>query len=130
LPAGNESNDESGLLKLADAINSGTEVDWDSAETSAPRAQRIVVHQLKAISEISAAHREVPRAAQAAEGDPGTRGPDSPPATWGSLEIIEKIGVRASLVLFSTMNSDHVSMMDAGQQTTFLDDSDDLWRRG
>ena len=42
-------DDEFDLFKIADAINNGLEVDWDTLESSAPKAQRPLVYKLKVI---------------------------------------------------------------------------------
>ena len=92
MKTGTDNDDEASLWEVARAVDDGEEVDWGAAENSALKAQRPLVHQLKVISEVVAAHKEAQQSDLVVEGDPGHLDPESPPTTWGSLEIIEKIG--------------------------------------
>ena len=87
-----DNDDESILLEIANAVNNGLAVDWDTAESSVPQAQQPLVRLLRAVSKVAAAHKEVLQSVEMAEGESGTQGSDPLPATWDSLEIIEKIG--------------------------------------
>jgi len=110
--AGIENGDESGLLDLAEAVYDGLDVDWDSVESSVPVEQRSLVRQLKTISAFASAHNV----------------PDSPPKTWGFLEIVEQIGTGAFGTVFRAREPQlgrdvalklyHAWRLDPSRQTT------------
>jgi serine/threonine protein kinase/tetratricopeptide (TPR) repeat protein len=86
---------ESSLFAIADAINNGLEVDWDSAESSAPRSQRPLVHLLREVSRVASAYKEIPQSTPEALGERDTLASNHSPTKWGSLEIITRIGAGA-----------------------------------
>jgi serine/threonine-protein kinase len=85
------------LLRLANSISDGSEVDWSEAESSTDSEQREMVRQLKALADIAAVHRglqsSVGPAVTLESTSPGLhRAVEAGPRRWGHLEIIDKVG--------------------------------------
>jgi len=50
---GHEHQDKSELFKIVGAVADGQQIDWDTAESSAPESQRPLVHKLRVISRVA-----------------------------------------------------------------------------
>jgi serine/threonine protein kinase/Tfp pilus assembly protein PilF len=92
MKTGDDNSDESGILELARAVASGEEIGWNAAERSSPDAQRPLVKQLRVISRLAAAHRKEQLFSREVENDTRSFDSGSTPESWGSLEILERIG--------------------------------------
>jgi serine/threonine-protein kinase len=78
--------DDGALLQLAAALDSGVEIDWPAAESTASAPdEQAVVSQLRVVAAVAEASRRLHAAQTAAEGAP-------PPTEWGPLAIREEIG--------------------------------------
>jgi len=103
-------------------------VDWDSEESSASEEERALVRHLKIISQVASAHHEVHQSSRFADNGPETHVQDFPPKTWGSLEILEQIGVGAFGTVFRAREPQlgrdvalklfHAWRLDPSRQTT------------
>ncbi len=85
-----DGSDDEALLHVAEAVASGTAVDWATAESSAhdPEARR-TLEQLKVVANLAAACRAAPPD-PAADLQPGTVGAQR--KSWGRLEIRRELG--------------------------------------
>ena len=64
--------DDEHLEEIASAILDGTDIDWEAAESTADGADRPLFRHLKVVAALAGVHRL--------------------PATWGHLQLIERIG--------------------------------------
>lgn len=64
--------DEERLEDIAASVLDGTAIDWETAESKVDRAERPLVQHLKVVATLAGVHRL--------------------PATWGHLQLIERIG--------------------------------------
>ena len=95
MSTGSEESDDSALLDIAEALDSGREVDWAAAATSGPRFHRAVVRQLESFARFIAGHQEAYQSLDRAADDAGPQHSPAPPSTWGNLEILGKAGAGA-----------------------------------
>ena len=78
------------LLQLAAAVDSGTPVDWRTADsTVTDPALQAVVEQLRIVAALAAASRAIQ---SPAETTPGASAWPKPPESWGPLLIRSEIG--------------------------------------
>ena len=54
-------SDGGALLALAESIADGSDVDWEAAEAGAPPDERVVIQQLRILSNLAGLHRSGPR---------------------------------------------------------------------
>jgi serine/threonine-protein kinase len=97
--------DEENLERLAESVSDGAAVDWKEADTPGAGGQeRVLLRNLRVISEIARFHRDRPAAGEplvsSRVGTISTPGPgtgagriaEEAPAAWGHLEIRARLG--------------------------------------
>ena len=83
------------LLPLAESIADGAPIDWDAAEAAASERDRVLIRQLRVLSNLAGLHRSLPAVARRAARQRRRRGaPLAAPAigSWAHLALIERLG--------------------------------------
>jgi len=80
------------LLQIACSVADGEKVDWDEAESSAPKDQQSLIRKLKVISKVSGTHRGDFGIPGRFAGDSGYPRENFKEDSWGPLQILEKVG--------------------------------------
>src|SRR3982751_3527954 len=85
-------SDAGALLALAESIADGSEINWEAAEAGATPEERVVIRQLRILSNLAGLHRSMPMPI-----DPTTsiaRKTAAAPAigSWAHLALIERLG--------------------------------------
>ena len=82
------------LLRLAESIADGHEIDWDAAESSASHDDKAVIRQLKILSNLAVLHRSLATDPTAGPAGSSMRRESAAPAigSWAHLTLIERLG--------------------------------------
>jgi serine/threonine-protein kinase len=82
------------LLQLAESIADGSQIDWDAAEANAPQEDKVVVRQLKVLSNLAGLHRTLSRESAGGPGGSFVRRDSAAPAigNWAHLTLVERLG--------------------------------------
>ena len=82
------------LLSLAESIADGAAIDWDAAEAAASERDRVLIGQLRVLSDLAGLHRSLPAVAGERRGNAAARHALAAPAigSWAHLALIERLG--------------------------------------
>src|SRR4051794_14659554 len=82
------------LLSLAESIADGAPIDWDAVEAGAGERDRVLIGQLRVLSDLAGLHRSLPAAVSEPRGAAPERRPLAAPAigNWAHLALLERLG--------------------------------------
>src|SRR3954471_3529536 len=82
------------LLSLAESIADGAPIDWDAAEAGASERDRVLIGQLRVLSDLAGLHRSLPRAVSEPRGAAPEPQTLAAPAigNWAHLALLERLG--------------------------------------
>ena len=89
------SPESAALLRLAESIADGDEIDWEAAETHADLQERAVVRQLRVVGDLARLHRSlspVPPAPPVTAVTPSPGETGAPLGFWGHLALLDRLG--------------------------------------
>jgi tRNA A-37 threonylcarbamoyl transferase component Bud32 len=94
-------SDSRWISDVATALADGAPVDWEALESELPdSAARALLANFRRIEVITKAHGTATRPAEARE----PSGPETTPASWGPLTIVERIGQGASADVYRAVD--------------------------
>src|SRR3954453_19240060 len=82
------------LLSLAESIADGAPIDWDAAEAGASERDRVLIGQLRVLSDLAGLHRSLPAAVSEPRVATAERHPLAAPAigNWAHVALLERLG--------------------------------------
>src|SRR3954470_7971837 len=82
------------LLSLAESIADGAPIDWDAAEAGASERDRVLIGQLRVLSDLAGLHRSLPAVvSEPRDAAPERHGLVAPAiGSWAHLALLERLG--------------------------------------
>lgn len=121
--------DDRALADLAASVADGQAVDWQAAQSRAPRRDLRLIHHLRLVESIATLYRSLPEAEPPAEEEPradAEAGAEPSGPRWGRLVMLDRIGEGTSCEVYRAWDTElhrHVALKLLHDESTARHDA-------